>query len=123
VGASSERKSQTEKRIKGLQEQLRSAEKIVAGKACVYATGSYGRCEASNYSDLDLFILGKIKIEPDQATGGKREERLLTRLDEILVKAELIQTIRKLKIQEFSGDGKYLIHYSVSDLIGTLGKP
>ena len=42
-------------------------------------------------------------------------------LDEICLKAELIQVTRKLKIQDFTGDGAYLTHYSLADLIDALG--
>jgi hypothetical protein len=77
-------------------------------------TGSFGRVEASPYSDLDLFILGKSSAD---------RTRRLSRLDEICVMADLIEVTRKLRIPEFSGDGRYLVHYSVHDLIGTLGKP
>ena len=48
---------------------------------------------------------------------------LLKRLDDIRIKADLIEATRDLKIPEFSGDGKYLIHYSVYELTSTLGKP
>jgi hypothetical protein len=64
---------------------------------------------------LDLFILGKSK--PD------RTESLLKRLDEICIKADLIEVTRELQIPEFSGDGRYLSHYSVKDLTETLGTP
>jgi Nucleotidyltransferase domain len=97
-----------------LQERLRTAEAIVEAKACVYATGSFGRLEASQHSDLDLFIVGK--------KDGKRGS-LLKRLDEICLKADLIEVTRELKIPEFSGDGRYLVHYPVHELIKTLGTP
>ena len=112
-----ERRSKMLERLPRLQERLKRAAEIAAGKACVYATGSFGRCEASQYSDLDLFIVGKTELAPD---GKKRS--LLSRLDEIRVKAELIDATRDLKIPEFSGDGQYLTHYSVDELTETLGK-
>jgi hypothetical protein len=86
----------------------------------VYATGSFGRREASRYSDLDLFILGKSDAKPER--GGKKES-LLSRLDEILIKSDLIEATRELGIPEFSGDGRYLVHYAVHELTDTLGKP
>jgi predicted nucleotidyltransferase len=55
--------------VQALRERLKSSEQIVKSKACVYATGSFGRGEASMHSDLDLFI-------------GKRcSDRILRRLD------------------------------------------
>jgi hypothetical protein len=99
---------------------LKEAADLADGKACVYATGSFGRCEASRHSDLDLFILGKGdgKAGPDGVEGS-----LLKRLDEICIKADLIEATRKLKIPEFSGDGRYLTHYSVHEFTRALGTP
>lgn len=108
-----DRRLQTARRIKALQESLTGAEKLAEGKACVYATGSFGRCEASPHSDLDLFIVSK------NAEKGSQ----LKRLDEICIKADLIEVTRDHGIQEFSGDGRYLAHYSLHQLTKTLGKP
>jgi predicted nucleotidyltransferase len=108
------RRSESDSRLEQLKNRLAEAERIADGKACVYATGSFARGEASSHSDLDLFIVG--------ATDSKdRKKRLLTRLDEICVKAELIRVTRELAIPEFSGDGAYLTHYTVADLVNTLG--
>lgn len=118
MGQLSDRRSQTEARTKTLRERLSEANEIAAGKACVYATGSFGRGEASVHSDLDLFIVSKMAAH----TGNKAKSQL-KRLDDIRIKARLIEVTRDLGIQEFSGDGKYLVHYPVRDLIDTLGKP
>jgi hypothetical protein len=83
-------------------------------------TGSFGRGEASTHSDLDLFILGKNDGKPDR--DGKQRSQLSS-LNEICLKANLIEVTREVGIQEFSGDGRWLVHYSVNDLIETLGKP
>src|SRR5882724_2823389 len=103
------RRSKTEERIKELQD----AEKLCGDKACVYATGSFGRREASQHSDLDIFIVGE----------GTIEQPALDPLDEILVKADLIDATRAMKIRDFSGGGEYLKHYTVDELIGALGTP
>lgn len=107
------RRSDTERRFKELQEKLIEAKQRAENKACVYATGSFGRGEASKHSDLDLFIVGL----------GDPDKRALSRLDEICVKADLIEATRTLNIPEFSGDGEYLEHYTKKELIGTLGGP
>ncbi|MHC2281058.1 hypothetical protein ACVME8_007701 [Bradyrhizobium diazoefficiens] len=86
----------------------------------MYATGSFGRGEASEHSDLDLFIVGKRNGKP--GSDGK-EASLLKRLDDIRIKAELIEVTRTMGIPEFSGDGRYLVHYSVDDFTKTLGTP
>jgi predicted nucleotidyltransferase len=84
-----------------LREQLALTEDTIGQKACVYATGSFGRGEASKFSDLDLFIVGR----------GAKNSRELSRLTEICVTADLINVTRQLGIPEFSGDGEYLVHY------------
>jgi hypothetical protein len=99
---------------------VNAVESLAAGKACVYATGSFGRCEASKFSDLDVFIVGK--GDGKEGRDGKQGS-LLKRLDEICIKAELIKITRKLDIPEFSGDGQYLDHYSVHELTNSLGTP
>jgi predicted nucleotidyltransferase len=107
------RRAETANRVEQLRRELQEAEKLLANKACVYVTGSFGRGEAGTFSDLDLFIAGK----------NAGDDRALRPLDEILVKAKLIEAVRNLGIQDFSGDGEYLNHYSVTELVRTLGTP
>jgi hypothetical protein len=114
MGLLADRRKETKARINTLQEQLQAAEVLVTSKACAYATGSFGRLEASSHSDLDLFIVGK---------NDNKKRSLLKRLDEICLKADLIEVTRNLGIPEFSGDGIYLVHYPLSKLIGALGTP
>lgn len=106
------RREFTEKRFGELKSSLGEASELAADKACVYATGSFGRVEASEHSDLDLFIVSEVD----------GTERKLTRLKEILIKAELIKSADLHKLPPFSGDGKYLISYSVADLVDRLGE-
>ncbi len=107
------RRQETKERFAKLRQGLLEAEQLCAGKACVYATGSFGRGEASQHSDLDLFIVGQTKDS----------KRLLGRLDEIRLKADLIELTRSLKIPDFSGDGEYLTYYTVQQIVDTLGMP
>ncbi len=109
-----ERRTKTSDRVQLLQTKLSEAENLCKGKACVYATGSYGRGEANQHSDLDLFIAGH------PTTEGKRH---LKALDEICIKADLIEATREFGIQEFSGDGQYLEHYTIRQLVRSLGTP
>lgn len=111
----------TKQKLIDLGSRLPEAKALLGEDACVYATGSYGRLEASEYSDLDLFIVGLSK-SADPQDGDFLESRL-TRLNEICVKADLIEATRALGIQEFDGDGKYLVHYPVGHLVGSLGTP
>lgn len=116
VGELADRRRQTEERLAILTAHLQDAERFAAGKACVYATGSFGRCEASSHSDLDVFILGK-------SASDESKRSLLSRLDEICIKADLIEATRAHGIREFSGEGRYLVHYSVGELRTSLGTP
>lgn len=113
------RREQARRRLVELHDRLAAAEKVAGERACVYVTGSFGREEASQHSDLDLFIVGRTDDPQGQAT----KRRALSRLDEICVKADLIEATRAMGFQEFSGDGEYLVHYTVDDLVKTLGHP
>ena len=116
----SKRRKFSAARTKVLCKRLKPSENIVAGKASVFATGSYGRCEASNHSDLDLFIVGKKNgVKGPQGKEGS----LLSHLDEIRIMADLIEVTRDLNFPEFSDDGRYVVHYSVHDFTKTLGTP
>jgi len=107
------RRALTEERIRQLKSKLIDADKRCDDNACVFATGSFGRHEASEHSDLDVFIVGE----------GTRKKPALNPLDQILVKADLIEAVRAMKIQDFSGGGEYLKHYTVDELISSLGTP
>jgi hypothetical protein len=120
MGELADRRSETAQRITDLRGRLKTAEALAKGKACVFATGSFGRRESSSHSDLDLFIVGKKDGKPGP---DGREGSLLSCLDEICIKAELIKATRELKMPEFSDDGRYLTHYSVHEFTKTLGTP
>ncbi len=112
----------TNQKLSDLKEALKEAERIAEGVACVYATGSFGRGEASSHSDLDLFIVGKVS-EIKGKDGKVEQKRLLSRLDEICLKAELIKTARTMGFPEFSQDGRFIVHCTVADLVKSLGTP
>jgi predicted nucleotidyltransferase len=115
VGALIERRwAETNRRFSEIQTLLKESAKIARGKGCIYVTGSFGRGEASQFSDLDLFILGKTLRDGKRALG---------KLDEICIKADLVNAIRQLDIPQFSGDGEYLAHYTIDDLVKALGTP
>jgi hypothetical protein len=110
-----ERRTAAQERVESLRERLQEkSETRAKDKACVYITGSFGRLEGSRHSDLDLFIVGK---------SDSNGERLLKSLDEICIKADLIEASRALGFPDFDGDGAYLEHYTIQQLVKTLGKP
>ena len=79
---------------------------------CIYVTGSFGRLEASEYSDLDVFFIHD---------GSSRTP--LPRIKEILLDADLILAARDMNFPPFSNDGKYLeVHY-IEDILENLGSP
>lgn len=104
-------------RLDALKEELGEAERLASDVACIYVTGSYGRAEAGEYSDVDAFIVGKT-LDDD---GEKK--RALSKLDEVLMKAELIRACQKKGFPDFDRDGDFLNHHSVDHLVDTLGKP
>ena len=77
----------------------------------IYTTGSFGRLEAGQNSDLDLFFV------QDGAPGS------IGRLRKTLIDADLIRLCRNLGYPEFSGDGAYLEIHTVADLATKIGKP
>jgi len=107
------RRAESSGRLGKLQSELTEADRIAKDCACVYATGSFGRGEASPHSDLDLFIVGR----------GTKRIPALSPLNELCLKAKLIEATRNNGIPDFSAGGQYLTHYTVDELIGTLGKP
>lgn len=112
-----DRRKTTAARIGEIQQKITDADHHCGEIACVYVTGSFARGEASKHSDLDLFIVGD---NVETSTGPKRA---LSKLNEIIVKADLIDATRALGFPEFSGDGEYLEHCTVNQLVATLGKP
>jgi hypothetical protein len=82
-------------------------------QACVYATGSVARGEASPSSDLDLFIV--------DTADQQRGELPLSNIDSALLRADLIRAGTSLGLPPFSGDGIYLEVHTLADLIGNTG--
>lgn len=109
------RREASNHRFEKARDALAHLEEKSGNHACVYVTGSFARSEASEHSDLDLFIVGDV--------GEKPKDRSLTQLDEICLKANLITMTRHLDFPEFSGDGEYLVHYTVTELVQALGRP
>jgi predicted nucleotidyltransferase len=110
-----ERRLYSDHRFDELKAALVHAPGICQDKACVYAIGSFGRREASEHSDLDLFIVSLCHGE------SKERKSRLTKLEEILLKADLIRASRTLGFPDFSKDGDFLQHHSAISLIETTG--
>lgn len=117
------RQAYSQQRLEEIRGKLANASAVASDKACVYATGSFGRKEASSHSDLDLFIAGKCgpEGEPEKVGRSPVVINLLNHLDEICVQAELIKVSQELGFPKFTGDGQYLNHHSVYEFVSTLG--
>jgi hypothetical protein len=108
-------KSDSESRFEALRTQLGPAETLIAGRACVYATGSFGRLEAGPLSDLDLFIV------VDTKEGDKGPVRVLDGIDETKLKFHLITAVEQSSIAKFDAGGRYLESHGIGDFISALG--
>lgn len=80
---------------------------------CVYLTGSYGRYEASPYSDLDIFFMHK----------GSSSQNAVLPVQKTLIDAALIRACRELGFPEFTGGGQYLTIHYLDDIRASLGGP
>lgn len=97
-------------KLKHLRNRLgRNAELRKNPNLCVYATGSFGRGEASPESDLDIFFIDR---------GSD-----CTRITMALVTADLVMICRQLQLPEFSDGGRYLELHRLSDITQKLGSP
>lgn len=101
-------------RLLQITEDLTRADEVFGQRACVYATGSFGRLEAGPESDLDLFIV----IETDSKS---LEKPLLNAVDEIKLKSELISTAEKNEVAKFDGGGRFLTSHTIESFTKWLG--
>jgi hypothetical protein len=109
-----DRRAYSQQRLQELDKRLEPVRELLADhRLCVYATGSYGRLEAWEKSDIDLFFL------EDDADKTKR----LPTTAFIQLAAHLIAVTRDMGFPEFSGDGKYLEVQYVSEMEEVLGSP
>lgn len=104
----------TDERIAALSRQIRALN-IDPQSACVYATGSVARGEATTHSDLDLFIVDTA----DESRGSIP----LSKISATLLKADLIRASERAGFPPFSGDGIYLEVHRLGNLIRLTGLP
>ncbi|GMU66189.1 MAG: hypothetical protein AMXMBFR36_24630 [Acidobacteriota bacterium] len=105
-----QRRGESESRLSTLKGRLsqKGTPTILGNDACIYATGSVGRGEASPHSDLDLFIIAS-------------DEAKFPRLNFIRASAHLIDACSEAGFPPFSGDGEFLTKHHVPDLLKHLG--
>jgi len=109
----------TQLRTERLLAKLSEAEAMVANKACVYATGSFGRLEAGTDSDLDLFIV--VKTKKEEKRGRPIRVNQLDGVDEIKLKYHIVSAVQEVGIADFDGGGKYLDSHQIGDFTEWLG--
>jgi len=106
-----ERRDYCAKRLEKLRDSV-SGVRDLAGDSglSIYVTGSYGRLEAHQQSDLDLFLM---------CTGHSP----LPRTTKLLVQAELIRIASNSGFPAFSNDAQYLEIHSLPEMLEKLGGP
>lgn len=77
----------------------------------VFVCGSYGRLEANETSDIDLFL-----INVDTPSTVR-----LSNLDLHVFLGRLVETLRRFKFQELTDEGKYLEVHDFSEIREALG--
>jgi hypothetical protein len=103
------------------QTRLRSFAEAVSSSAilaaqptvCIYVGGSFGRREASETSDLDIFL-----IEDDY-----NQSTRLSNVNVTLIKGAVITAAQQLGFPEFSNDAQFLQIHSLKAILEELGSP
>lgn len=80
-------------------------------KLTVFGAGSYGRQEASEYSDIDMFFLSKAKPGDDAEP----------RTNSLRMFGKVIETIDAMNFPKFSNDCEYLVVLNANDILQNLG--
>lgn len=98
-------------RLEEISKRVKDIPQLKDNSLCIYTTGSYGRLEASENSDLDLFFL------------DSNSQKITSNIDKTLINAEVIKICRSMKLPEFSKDGGYLTIHKIDDIKNELGSP
>ncbi len=98
-------------RLKEISNRVKDIPQLKDNFLCIYTTGSYGRNEASENSDLDLFFL------------DSNEEKFTSNIDKTLINADVIKICRLMGFPEFSKDGGYLTIHNIGEIKNELGSP
>jgi predicted nucleotidyltransferase len=101
-------------RIEELGSHLAPVEELLHDEPlCIYATGSYGRLEAGDESDIDIFFV----------YDGHPLVQQLPNLTLIQLSSRLIEATKEMGFSPFSEDGRYLdVHY-LDHMEEVLGSP
>lgn len=113
MGDIENRQLYSQRLLSDLKQNLQKSDFLLAEKACLFATGSLGRLEASTFSDVDPCIVSLCDDNGDSK---------LDLLTEIRVKSDLVEAIEHLNLKDIDGDGKYLGQFTIKELIDQIGK-
>ena len=108
----SRRKAFSKGRLAGFSSSLKTSDKVnnISG-LCIFSAGSYGRLEASEHSDIDLFFIS------DQP----RKDYPEIRVPEIQLFSEVIDAGYKMDFPKFSNDGEFLKLLHLDEIENNLG--
>ena len=98
-------------RLREISKRIKVILQLKDNYLCIYTTGSYGRYEASENSDLDLFFL------------DSNENKITSNIDKTLINAEVIKICRSMELPEFSKDGGYMTIHNIGNIKNELGSP
>lgn len=115
-----QRRAFTAQRLTTLREAFdaNGVTKTALRRTCVYATGSVGRGETGEHSDLDIFLLD-LGDDPKRSRAKRRHR--LGNIDQTLIKADIVRAAREAGFEDFSGDGEWLTVHSAADMLALLG--
>ncbi|HEV8065614.1 MAG TPA: hypothetical protein VGP46_12305 [Acidimicrobiales bacterium] len=110
----SDRETYSQLRLKELERRLTTAPQTSDLTAfTIFAAGSYGRLEASEHSDIDLFFLYETA----------RHDLSEPRTAELRLFGALIEIVDSMGFPKFSNDCQYLSALSCHDILTALGSP
>ena len=106
------RESYSKKRIKELSKKLSEIKELENFEGLtIFGAGSYGRLEASEYSDIDMFFL----------CNNSRSQIFEPNINKIRLFARIINTVEDLKFPKFSNDGEFLKLLHLDEMVKKLG--
>lgn len=109
-----DRKKYSEQRLLELREKIGILPGILdPPNFTIFGAGSYGRHEASSYSDIDMFFL----------CNGKSDPKNQLREVQLGLFGKMIDTIHEMGFPRFSNDCQYLSLLYTDDMFSNLGSP
>jgi len=109
-----QRREYSEKRIATFAEKIKECEALQKQTGLsVYIAGSYGRGEASEYSDLDLFFIHDKSYQAEPVSD----------YDLTLIRADFHRAAQDMGLPRFSRDMEFLVPHNLQEILRVLGSP